>query len=195
MTEGRTTEAARAGAMRVLVAPDSFKGTIGAAAAAAAIAAGWRSARPSDELVERPMADGGEGTLDAFGRAVPGARRMPVTVHGPDGREARLIGLDEAIAAADLVITGEGSYDGQSAAGKAPAFVAGLARSRGVPTALVAGRISGTDAGGFAHAVSLTALAGSAEAAIASPEQWLRAAGAALAAAADTAAPAETRAP
>ena len=36
MTEGRTTEAARARAMRVVVAPDSFKGTIGAASGAAA---------------------------------------------------------------------------------------------------------------------------------------------------------------
>ena len=68
---------------RVVIAPDSFKGTASAADAAAALAAGWRAVRPLDELVERPMADGGEGTLDAFASAVPGARRMPVTVRGP----------------------------------------------------------------------------------------------------------------
>ena len=68
---------------RVVIAPDSFKGTASAADAAAALAAGWRAVRPHDELVERPMADGGEGTLDAFASAVPGARRMPVTVRGP----------------------------------------------------------------------------------------------------------------
>ncbi|MGH3276919.1 MAG: glycerate kinase, partial [Streptosporangiaceae bacterium] len=37
--------------MRVVLAPDSFKGTIGAADAAAALAAGWRAVRPADELI------------------------------------------------------------------------------------------------------------------------------------------------
>ena len=68
---------------RVVIAPDSFKGTASAADATTALATGWRSVRPTDELVLRPMADGGEGTLDAFESAVPGARRMPVTVRGP----------------------------------------------------------------------------------------------------------------
>lgn len=72
--------------LRVVVAPDSFKGSIGAAAAAAALAAGWRRRRPQDELVLTPMADGGEGTLDALASAAIGARHMPVTVTGPDGR-------------------------------------------------------------------------------------------------------------
>ena len=69
----------------VVIAPDSFKGTIGAARAAEALAAGWRSVHPSDEVRLMPMADGGEGTVDAFTAAVPGARRVPVTVTGPDG--------------------------------------------------------------------------------------------------------------
>lgn len=72
---------------RVLLAPDGFKGSISAADAAAALAAGWQSVRGDDPLVELPMADGGEGTLDAFLVAVPGARRMPVRVTGPHGRE------------------------------------------------------------------------------------------------------------
>jgi glycerate kinase len=71
----------------VLLAPDGFKGSISAASAAAALAAGWRRARADDVIVELPMADGGEGTLDAFLVAVPGARRMPVVVAGPHGRE------------------------------------------------------------------------------------------------------------
>ncbi|MFT4230197.1 MAG: glycerate kinase, partial [Microbacterium sp.] len=69
----------------VVVAVDSFKGSISAGAAAAALADGWREVRPGDELVLRPMADGGEGTLDAFAAAIRGARRMPVTVRGPHG--------------------------------------------------------------------------------------------------------------
>lgn len=72
--------------MRVVIAPDSFKGTIDAAAAAAALAAGWRAVRPADELLEVPMADGGEGTLEALAAATPGSARVPVRVPGPDDR-------------------------------------------------------------------------------------------------------------
>ena len=68
---------------RVVFAPDSFKGTASAADAAAALARGWHAVRPDDDVVLRPMADGGEGTLDAFEAAIPGAVRMPVTVRGP----------------------------------------------------------------------------------------------------------------
>jgi glycerate kinase len=67
-----------------VIAPDSFKGTASAAAAAAAIGRGWSSIRPSDDLVLLPMADGGEGTLDTFAAAVVGARWMPARVIGPD---------------------------------------------------------------------------------------------------------------
>jgi glycerate kinase len=59
----------------VVFAPDSFKGSIGAAPAASALADGWRSARPGDDIVLRPMADGGEGTLDAFAAAAPSPAR------------------------------------------------------------------------------------------------------------------------
>jgi glycerate kinase len=355
----------------IVFAPDSFKGSAAADLAARALAEGWASERPEDELVLRPMADGGEGTVDAFELAVPGARRMPVTVLGPDGRDvstawlllpdgtgvvelasasgltlldpllprdahtygfgqaivaaldggarrlllaiggssstdggagalaalgalflddagqpiplgggglarlaevdfrglrdlppggasvltdvanpllgplgaaaifgpqkgataedvdaldaalARLAGLladvdpdtpgagaaggagfgllawgaaltpgSAAVAAAlglaatvrhaDVVVTGEGAYDEQSAAGKVPHHVAALAAAAGVPALLVAGRI-GAATDGFAHAVSLTDLAGSGSAAQADAERYLREAGAALA--------------
>lgn len=71
---------------RIVIAPDSFKGTITAAAAAESLAAGWASVRPDDLLTTMPMADGGEGTLDAIAAATPGGMRMPVTVTGPDDR-------------------------------------------------------------------------------------------------------------
>ncbi|HJB64484.1 MAG TPA: glycerate kinase [Candidatus Microbacterium pullistercoris] len=366
-------------ARRIVIAPDSFKGSIPAAEAAVAIAEGWVRRRPTDHVVLRPMADGGEGTLDAFEKAVPGAERVPVRVTGParvpvdafwvrlpatdalpggvgvvelastsgiellgddrhpltastlgfgqaiaaalDAGVSRLVvgigssastdggvgmltalgarfmndfgasvppgvdglgeittldltalrpppaggitvlsdvtnpllgetgaaavfgpqkGLDSAGAAraeaglaalaraadsldlaaragagaaggtgfglllwggqmvpgsaaiadltglardldgADLVITGEGRYDGQSAAGKAPAHVAALAAEAGAPVALVAGVIDG-DASAFRRAVSLTDLAGSVSAALAEPDRWLREAGATLA--------------
>jgi len=355
----------------VLLAPDSFKGSITAAAACAALADGWHDVDPAAQIATRPMADGGEGTLDAFATAVPGAQRIPVAVVGPDGgttdaewmllpptpdapggtavvelastsgiellgdrrlpheahtrgfgqaiaaalahgvdrlvlgigssastdggagmlralgarfagadglrglsavasvdvsrlrtppaggalvlsdvtnpllgpggaaavfgpqkglaaddvpqadaalrrwaralaasfpsadpdapgagaaggtgfalqawgaqlvsgaaEVAELIGLADAAAAASLIITGEGSYDGQSAAGKAPAHVAAVARAAGAPVALVAGRISpDADTAGFAASFSLAELAGSTESARADPARWLR---------------------
>ena len=79
--------------MRVVVAPDSFKGTADAAAVAAAIADGWRGAHPGDEVVVLPMADGGEGTLDALA-AGDGAIRHAVTVTGPDGRAVEAAWLE-----------------------------------------------------------------------------------------------------
>lgn len=71
----------------IVIAPDSFKGSLGAAEAAEAIAAGWRSERPGDALVLMPQADGGEGTLDAVEALVAGAHRHEIgDVTGPDGR-------------------------------------------------------------------------------------------------------------
>jgi glycerate kinase len=71
--------------MRVVVAPDSFKGTASADRVAASIAAGWRSVRPTDDLILVPMADGGEGTVDGFATARPEGRRHDVEVEGPEG--------------------------------------------------------------------------------------------------------------
>jgi glycerate kinase len=70
----------------VVIAPDSFKGTATAIEVTDALAEGWASVRPEDLMVRMPLADGGEGTLDAFEIAVPGAERVPVTVQGPDNR-------------------------------------------------------------------------------------------------------------
>ncbi|MBU1588354.1 MAG: glycerate kinase, partial [Actinobacteria bacterium] len=71
----------------VVIAPDSFKGSLSAREVAEAIAAGWRAVRPDDELVLVPQADGGEGTLDAVEASVPGAVRCSAgSVTGPDGR-------------------------------------------------------------------------------------------------------------
>ena len=52
-----------------------------------------------------------------------------------------LVGLEDALADAGLVITGEGALDRQTQTGKVPAYVAGLARSRGIPVLALAGRI------------------------------------------------------
>ncbi len=72
--------------MRVLVAPDGFGGTLSPSEAAAAIADGWRSARPTDRVTVVPMSDGGEGLLDVLAGADPAAGRRSIEVAGPDAR-------------------------------------------------------------------------------------------------------------
>ncbi len=69
--------------MRVVIAPDSFGGTLTAREAASAIAAGWRSARPDDDVVSRGMSDGGEGLVDVLATADPDWERHTVEVAGP----------------------------------------------------------------------------------------------------------------
>ena len=63
--------------MRVLIAPDSFKGTISNIEVARAITEGWLSVRPEDQVFAIPMADGGEGTLETIARQNEGALRIP----------------------------------------------------------------------------------------------------------------------
>lgn len=67
--------------MRVLLAPDCFTGTLTARQAAEALATGWRSVRPDDDLVLQPLSDGGPGFLDAL----PGTR-VTALVQDPVGR-------------------------------------------------------------------------------------------------------------
>jgi glycerate kinase len=75
------------GPLRVVVAPDSFGGALDSVAVAAAIASGWLRARPGDEVVRAPMADGGEGTLAAVAAALgERAVRRSVAAHDPLGR-------------------------------------------------------------------------------------------------------------
>ncbi len=50
----------------VLIAPDSFKGSLTSVEVARALAAGWALARPGDDILFAPLADGGEGTLVAI---------------------------------------------------------------------------------------------------------------------------------
>jgi glycerate kinase len=69
--------------VRVVVAPDKFKGSLSAADVAAALAAGVRDVLPDAECVLVPMADGGDGTIEAF--LAGGAQARRLTVSGPLG--------------------------------------------------------------------------------------------------------------
>jgi glycerate kinase len=76
-----------------LIAPDCFGGTLGATEVAEAIAAGWRSGAPDDELVLRPLADGGPGFVEVLHNALGGELRSAV-VPGPLGQPVDAVWLD-----------------------------------------------------------------------------------------------------
>lgn len=95
----RAPDGAEAGPL-VVVAPDSFKGTLSAGQVAEAMAAGVRSA--GGRAMVLPLADGGEGTLETLASALGGDRRL-IEVAGP---------LGERVTAPLLLIGGPGGGTG-----------------------------------------------------------------------------------
>ncbi len=84
--------------MKVVIAPDSFKGSLGATEVAKAISGAIRGLHPEWETVEVPVADGGEGTVEAVLAAVPG-RRVSTKVTSPLGTDVT----------AEFAVIGEGT--------------------------------------------------------------------------------------
>jgi glycerate 2-kinase len=80
--------------VKIVLAPDSFKGSLSAEGVCMALATGLRRVLPTAEIVLRPMADGGEGTLDAVVAALTatdknsGARRKQALVRNAAGASA-----------------------------------------------------------------------------------------------------------
>ena len=97
--------------MRVVITAGSFGDALGAAAAADAIATGWRRAAPRDDLA----------LLPASGGVPPG--------------------LDAALDRAGLVVTGEAVFDWRSLRGAPVPAVAQAAAARGVPCVVLAGQV------------------------------------------------------
>jgi glycerate kinase len=90
--------------LRVVLAPDSFKGSLSSVEVTRALAEGWSRARPGDDLIPAPLADGGEGTLAAIAEA-GGWEWRECPAHDPLGRPltARwLISSDGTRAAVEL---------------------------------------------------------------------------------------------
>lgn len=132
-------------------------------------------------VLDRPDAPGaGAAGGTGYGLLAWGAR----TTSGA-GAVGEQLGLPALLAGADVVITGEGRYDAQSAAGKVPHYVAGLARAAGIPALLAAGSVDAASVAAavrdFADTVSLRELAGGSKAAIADAQRWAREAGSVLA--------------
>jgi glycerate 2-kinase len=96
--------------MRVVIAPDSFKGVLSAGAAARAIAEGVRRARPQVDISLIPMADGGEGSLDVLVDAARGNRRR-VPASGPLGDSVEVaVGLINQAATAVIELAAVSGY-------------------------------------------------------------------------------------
>src|ERR1700730_11868535 len=72
--------------MRILIAPDKFKGALSAREVAENIAAGLHEVLPDAQIDIVPMADGGEGTAEVISQALGGAW-MKCNAHDPLGRE------------------------------------------------------------------------------------------------------------
>jgi glycerate kinase len=74
--------------MKIIIAPDSFKESLSAECAAMAIEDGFRAVFPELEAVRLPVADGGEGTVDAL-IAATGGHRIDIEVTDPQGHRVR----------------------------------------------------------------------------------------------------------
>lgn len=105
--------------MRIVCAPDSFKESMSALTAAESMASGVRRVRPDAECVLVPMADGGEGTVDALNDALGGTLGS-VRCHDALGRpvsaqysyvESKRLAVIEIAAASGLAQVGPGDRD------------------------------------------------------------------------------------
>lgn len=143
-----------------LVAPDSFKGTLRAAEVAAAIARGLRAG--GCEAIELPVADGGEGTLEALAGALGGELRA-ATVTNPLGRpvEASFALLPdgetavvECAQASGLGLVAEGERDAFAATTRGTGELIAAAAEGGARRVIVTvGGSATTDGGAGAVAV------------------------------------------
>ncbi|MCO5166449.1 MAG: glycerate kinase [Planctomycetes bacterium] len=151
--------------MRVLVAPDKFKGTLTAEEAARAIAVGLVRGLPGVALDLLPIADGGEGTVDALVEASGGERRE-VEVTGPDGGRVRaawgVLGdgrtaVVEAAAACGLGLVAPGRRDPQTATSRGLGDLLLAVADAGLTEVIVGLGGTGTNDGGAGLAQALGA--------------------------------------
>jgi glycerate kinase len=103
--------------MKILVAPDKFKGSLPATQVAAAIAAGLRAGRPGAEVVTIPVADGGEvAVVELAGvcglARLPGGRPAPVTASSFGAGEVLRAALEAGARRIILGVGGSASTDG-----------------------------------------------------------------------------------
>jgi glycerate kinase len=149
---------------KIIICPDSFKGTFPARQAAAAIASGAREV--GADAVEVPLADGGEGTLEAL--LAGGGERRTLPVRGPLGDEAiadygllqgGTVGIVEMARASGLHLVEESARDAWRASTYGTGQLIVAAAGEGVERILVSVGGSATTDGG-AGALAAIAEAG-----------------------------------
>jgi len=145
---------------RAVACPDKFRGTLRADEAAAAIAAGLRRAG-YDDVVEAPMADGGEGTLDTLLASLGGSRRV-ARVTGPlgDAVDAEWGVLPSGIAVVEMARASglalvAGRNDPLRASTRGTGELIAVARREGFRQIIVAVGGSATTDGGLAAVETL----------------------------------------
>jgi glycerate kinase len=151
--------------VRVLVAPDSFAGTLSAVEAAVAIADGWRDTAPVDELDLAPMSDGGPGFVDVLHEAL-GGELHALTVRGPHGEPtpasvlvAGETAYVESAQACGLHLTGADPAGAESASTFGVGELLAAALDAGAATVVVGLGGSGTTDGGAGLLAALGATA------------------------------------
>ncbi len=151
--------------MRVLVAPDKFRGSLTARQAAEAIETGWKRERPGDRLDLAPMADGGEGTLETLVGALHGVV-VAATVAGPMGDPVEAafglvataqgtLGIVEMARASGLALVGPGRRDPLRASTRGTGELMAGAVARGARRLLVCLGGSATNDGGAGMAAAI----------------------------------------
>lgn len=143
--------------LRVLAAPDSFKGTFSASEVASAMDRGLRAGEPRPVVVDEcPVADGGEGTGEVLSRSL-GGRWVPARAGDPLGREIEAgftllgngeIALVESAAASGLTLVAPAERDAVAASSAGTGRLIAAASRSGARQILVAvGGTATTDGG------------------------------------------------
>jgi len=147
--------------MRILIASDKWKGSLSAAAASAAMRRGLERVWPAAEMVERPIADGGEGTAETLAQAC-GGQRIACAATGPLGAPVEAgyailpdgTAVIEMAAAAGLAVTG-GVRDPSRATTRGVGELMADAVARGARRVVVGLGGSATNDGGAGMAAAL----------------------------------------
>jgi len=149
--------------VKVVVAPNAFKGTLTASQAASAIARGVREVFPQAEVIEVPVADGGDGTVDALVGAHHG-KYLTAEVEGPLGDPVRAVyglieagrtGVVELAAASGLTLVPAGRRDPRKSSTYGFGQVLEAVRGTGVNQVIAGIGGSATNDGGAGMAQAL----------------------------------------
>jgi glycerate kinase len=118
---------------RIILAPDSFKGTLTSEEVSSILAEAIRTKKPEAEIVSLPVADGGEGTIDAFFAALSNAGKAPERIR------RQVIGPLGGLVSAEYLIFREKTPSYRDRSERLTAVIE-MAQTAGLPLARSLGR-------------------------------------------------------